>query len=107
MDALSIANGTAVTTTFFGGSEQFRRELLQQMTVLPDRHYGGPEWRETAETKAQRILSEELQKRGWDFEGLKKRRKGDPDKLQIARRLRSQTTMTLAWIAQHLSMGTP
>jgi REP element-mobilizing transposase RayT len=89
------------------GSEPFRQELLQQMTVLPARHYAGPEWQETAERKAQHILCEELHKRGWDLEGLKKRRKGDPDKIQIARRLRSQTTMTLAWIAQHLAMGTP
>jgi hypothetical protein len=60
--------------------------------------FGGPEWPETAERKAQHLLCDELQKRGWDLEGLKKRRKGDPDKIQIARRLRSQTTLTLAWI---------
>jgi putative transposase len=89
------------------GSEQFRQELLGQMTALPERHYGGPEWQETAEKKARRILFEELRQRGWDLEELKKRRKGDPDKIEIARRLRAQTTMTLAWIAQYLSMGTP
>lgn len=53
------------------------------------------------------ILSEELQKLGWDLEALKPRRKGNPEKIKIARRLRSQTTMTLAWTAQHLSMGAP
>jgi hypothetical protein len=57
------------------GSEQFRWKLFQQMTVLSDRHYGGPEWRETVETRTQHILLEELQKRGWDWEGLKHRRK--------------------------------
>ena len=89
------------------GNDQFRQELLQQMLALPERHYGGPEWQETAEKKARHILSEELQKLGWDLEGLKQRRKSDPEKIKIARRLRSQTTMTLAWIAQHLSMGAP
>jgi hypothetical protein len=32
--------------------------------------------------------------------------KGDPDKLRIALRLRQETTMTLAWVAQRLHMGT-
>ena len=89
------------------GSEQFRQELLQQMTVLPAHHYGGPEWRETAEKKAQRILAEELCQRGWEAAKLERRPKGDRDKLQIARRLRAQTTMTLAWIAQNLRTGAP
>ena len=57
------------------------------------------------EKKAFRILNQELHRRGWDLEQLKHRRKGDPQKIQIARRLRDQTTMTLAWIAQYLSMG--
>lgn len=89
------------------GSEEFRQELLQQMTALPAHKYGGREWQETAEKKARRILAEELRRRGWEVEELKRRRKGDRDKIQIARRLRAETTMTLAWIAQNLSMGAP
>jgi hypothetical protein len=87
------------------GSEQFRQELLQQMTTLPQRPYGGQEWQETAEKKAWRILASELQRRGWDENELSRRRKGDLQKVQIARQLRAQTTMTLAWIARTLSMG--
>jgi hypothetical protein len=75
------------------------------MTTLPNYQYGGPEWQETAEKKAQRILVEELTQRGWAFEEPMRRRKGDPQKVQIARRLRAETTMTLDWIAEHLSMG--
>jgi hypothetical protein len=37
---------------------------------------------------------------------MAQRRKGDPAKLALARRLREETTMTLEWIAQRLSMGT-
>jgi hypothetical protein len=37
---------------------------------------------------------------------LKTRRKGDKNKVQIAARLRRETTMTLKWIAQRLAMGT-
>jgi REP element-mobilizing transposase RayT len=87
------------------GTEQFRQELLQQMTRMPERQYGGPEWQETAEKKALRILAEQLQQRGWDSDELKIRRKGDPEKIKIARLLRTQTTMTLPWIADHLNMG--
>ncbi len=37
---------------------------------------------------------------------LTKRRKADPGKVKVARRLREQTTMTLKWIADRLKMGT-
>ncbi len=57
-------------------------------------HHGGPERSEIAEARAQRILSEELKRRGWDAE-----------KTRIARRLRSETTMTSSWIAGYLQMG--
>jgi hypothetical protein len=62
------------------GSEAFRQELLQQMLRLPARQYGGPEWQETSAKKAERILAEELQRRGWDTHQLKRRRKGDAEK---------------------------
>jgi hypothetical protein len=72
---------------------------------MPERQYGGPEWQETAEKKALRILAEQLQQRGWDSDELKIRRKGDPEKIKIARLLRTETTMTLPWIADQLNMG--
>jgi hypothetical protein len=36
---------------------------------------------------------------------LSLRRKGDPEKVQMASELRAQSTMTLKWIAQRLKMG--
>jgi len=36
---------------------------------------------------------------------LTRRRKGDKHKVALARQLRAETTMTLAWIAEHLRMG--
>lgn len=77
------------------------------MTTAAPHHYGGPEWRETREKKAQRILSEQLEQCGYNLETLKHLRKGDPSKIKIACRLRSETTMTWAWIANHLAMGAP
>ena len=50
-------------------------------------------------------MTEELTKRGWDKNTLAERRKGDAGKLDIACRLRQETTVTLAWIAKRLEMG--
>jgi hypothetical protein len=36
---------------------------------------------------------------------LAARRKGDAEKVAMAQRLRRETTMTLAWIAERLRMG--
>ena len=41
----------------------------------------------------------------WSAEDLDGHLKGDGRKLRIARRLREETTMTLAWIAERLRMG--
>ena len=68
-------------------------------------HYG-EELRESAEEKAQRIVSEEMKRLGWREGDLKQHRKGDRRKVKIARRLRQETTMTLKWIADRLKMGT-
>jgi hypothetical protein len=50
---------------------------------------------------------EELQRLKWSATDLKGRRKRDPEKIRIARRLRRETTMTLEWIANRLCMGAP
>ena len=87
------------------GDEDFRRELLAQMDGKMGRHHGGAERRESAEQKAARILEEELKRRGWDPKELRRRRKADPGKIEVARRLRRETTMPWQWIAASLMMG--
>lgn len=89
------------------GSEAFRQELLAQVDELANPHHAGPEIRESDLAKAERLLGEELGRWHWAVDDLRVRRKGDPRKLQIAERLRHETTMTLAWIAERLSMGAP
>ena len=42
---------------------------------------------------------------GWRAADLTARRKGDPAKVKLARAVRAQTTMPLAWIANRLAMG--
>ena len=67
-------------------------------------HYGA-ERQESGEAKAERLVREELKKLRWKEADLAARRKGDPGKVRVARRLRQETTMTLAWITQGLQMG--
>ena len=67
-------------------------------------HYGEAV-QEAAEAKAERLVTEELTKRKWKEQSLAARRKGDAEKVAIAQRLRRETTMTLAWIAERLQMG--
>jgi hypothetical protein len=55
--------------------------------------------RETTEERARRILNEELDKLGWTGAELAQRAKGDARKLRIAQRLRTETAVTLKWIA--------
>jgi REP-associated tyrosine transposase len=88
------------------GSEAFRKELLAQMSQKRGAEHYGAEIRESAQEKAERIVSEELRALGWEEQDLSKHLKGDPKKIGISLRLRRETTMTLSWIAQRLQMGT-
>ncbi len=89
---------------WFLGDKQFKEELLAQMHERRGDHYG-PELREADALHGERVLREELRRRGWGEAELNRRRKGDPEKVEIAWQLRSRTTMTLKWIAQRLKMG--
>lgn len=88
------------------GDEAFRQELLERAaTKAGPQHYGN-ELAELAQAKAERIVAAELKKRHWQPEDLATKRKGDAAKVAMALRLRRETTMTLAWIAARLRMGT-
>jgi hypothetical protein len=87
------------------GSEEFRQELLAQVSKLATPQDGGEEIRQSALAKAQRIAQEEINALGWTAQDLPGRRKSDPQKVRIAARLRRETTMTLEWIADRLCMG--
>jgi len=95
----------AVRRGWFLGDEPFRQELLEQMAKKMGRNHGGDERQETAEAQAERIVAEELRRRKWGLSELERRRKGDREKVRIARRLRTETTMTLNWISKRLKMG--
>jgi REP element-mobilizing transposase RayT len=87
------------------GSGEFRQDLL---AAAADRagssHYGSDRF-DSSEERARRMIAEELKRLGWGESDLTRRRKGDRHKVALARRLRAETTMSLAWIAERLRMG--
>jgi putative transposase len=88
------------------GGEGFRRELLGRMEGNLGEHHSGELHRASAEAKADRIMAEELKRYGWKEGELATRRKNDPLKLEIAARLRRETTLPLKAIAQRVKLGT-
>jgi putative transposase len=91
---------------WFLGKEALKQELLAQVSKKAGKWHYGEAVQESAEAKAEGIVGEELRKRQWDEKTLTARRKGDTEKVVMAGRLRRETTMTLAWIAERLRMGT-
>jgi hypothetical protein len=86
------------------GDKDFRAELLAQMHARRGDHYG-QELREADAQYSEGLVRAELRQRRWTEAALVRRRKGDPEKVEIAWRVRSKSTMTLKWIAQRLKMG--
>ena len=98
-------NWKTVERGCFLGSPEFKEELLAQVHERRGDHYG-LELREADEAHAEQVLKAELRRRGWAEAELARRRKGDPQKVELAWELRARTTMTLKWIANRLRMGT-
>jgi len=90
---------------WFFGEKSLKRALLKEMRAGFGLHHDGEERWESAEEHAKEVLAEELTRLGWQEADLKRRRKGDPGKVRIARRLRTESTMTLKWIGERLQMG--
>ena len=87
------------------GDEDFRNELITSAVgrVGPSHHSARRQ--ETGQEKAERIVRDELKRRGWEEQDLPDQPKGAKAKVAMARRLRKETTMTLKWIAARLKMG--
>jgi len=88
------------------GAEDFLDWILEKVEPVTGEAHPRPERDETEQARAWRVVREELKKAGWSKAELKRRRKGDPTKVAVARRLREETAVSLKWIAENLSMGT-
>jgi REP element-mobilizing transposase RayT len=95
----------AIRRRGFFGADEFKQELLAQTSERVGAQHYGSERQESGEAKAERLVREGLKKLRWTEAELARRGKGDPGKVGIARQLRQETTMTLAWIARRLQMG--
>ena len=91
---------------WYFGAESFGAELLARMDSTSTAHHIGPEIHQSAEAKAERIVTRELALLDWSEKELRERAKGDLEKIRIAERLRLESTMTIGWIAERLRMGT-
>jgi REP element-mobilizing transposase RayT len=87
------------------GSEGFRQELLKAAAERVGASHYGSDRQETGEQKAERLVREDLRRRGAKEEDLPELPKGHESKVALARRLRQETTMSLKWIARRLHMG--
>jgi hypothetical protein len=87
------------------GAEVFRERLLARLGEEAGEHHYGEEIREAQEAKAERLVTEGLAQAGWRESDLELRRKADGVKVELARRLRRETTLGWLWIAQRLRMG--
>jgi hypothetical protein len=68
-------------------------------------HHSGELHRASAEAKAEGIVAEELQRQGWQEVDLLVRPKNDAVKLEIAARLRRETTLSTKTIAARVHVG--
>jgi len=89
------------------GGADFKQKLLEMMDGRLGENHSGELRRETAQQRGMRIISEELSRRGWKAVDLNSRLKSDPAKLEIAARVRKETTLPVRWIAAQLQMGSP
>ena len=87
------------------GSEEFRRELLEQVHTAPGPSHFGEAVHEAVEVRAERLIAQALERLGWTELDLAIRPKGHSAKLELAHQLRAQMTLSVAWVAQRLSMG--
>jgi REP element-mobilizing transposase RayT len=89
------------------GGEAFRQECLQRMEGKVGENHPGQTRFETAESKADRIIAQELARLQWTENGLLARHKSHPSKLALAALLRQETTLSVKQIAQRLHLGKP
>jgi REP element-mobilizing transposase RayT len=87
------------------GPAEFKARLLEQIEGKLGEHHSGELRQESAQAKGERIIREELKQLKWSERNLEQRPKSDTAKLDLAIRLRRETTLTIRQIAQRLHMG--
>jgi putative transposase len=91
---------------WFLGSEPFKKKLLKRLHGQLGAHHSGALRRKSEWARAEAIIAKELKRLDWKEAELRKRPKSDAAKMALAARLRRETTLTIADLAQRLHMGT-
>ncbi len=89
------------------GSHELKQQPFEALDGQVGQHHFGEMRLEVAQAKAERIISEDLGGLGWPETDLAWRRKRDPGKVRIVRRLRKETTLSVKAMAARLHVGTP
>jgi hypothetical protein len=89
------------------GAQDFCDWLAEKLARRGRRDERAKERRETDAALAEAIVQRELAKVRWREIDLAQHPKGHPLKTYIARRLRSESSMSRQWIADRLKMGSP
>ncbi len=95
----------AVRRGWMIGRDEFRRELLAKMSERVGPSHYGAELQESEEEKAERIVAQEIRRLKLSKVDFTELSKGDSRKVEIARRLRKETTVPLRRIAENLQTG--
>ena len=104
-DANSAEEAKSIRRGWKLGGEDFLDWILEKVEVKSADAHSRRERDETEQGRAARIVRDELKKLGWTKTDLKRRRKGDPKKVALARLLREKTAVSLKWIAANLEKG--
>ena len=94
----------ALRRGWFLGAEDYLGRLVERVERIPGRR----RYREKAATDvelAERIVRAGMRELGLEEKNLSGLRKSDPQKLEIAHRVRRETAMELRWIGDRLAMG--
>ncbi len=94
---------------WYWGSQQFAERMIEagRAAIKKSRsrgYRGSLESRAHGEQEALRLLAQGMEAAGLDAVELRRLKGSDPRKVAIARVIRQRTTVSLGWIADHLSM---
>lgn len=91
------------------GAEDFVERLAEVGKAITGKQgsHLSEEREETMEAKAHGVIRSYLAEGKIGKEDFLKLKKGDPKKVQLAAKLRRETTMTMAWIGRELNAGVP
>ncbi|HLB33099.1 MAG TPA: hypothetical protein VJK54_02575, partial [Chthoniobacterales bacterium] len=105
---LHEASYTLIRKNWKFGAQDFVERLQEKITVFPKKeNHITIECNETTEALGRRLIREKLEELKIQLDTLESLPRTHPIKIEIAALLRSQTTLSIKWIAHELKAGAP